>query len=619
MGCATAEKIDDNHIDDHVETEIQACFDIHAPKCFFTYAGAGSGKTRSLVNTLNFIKENFGVGLNMHSKQVAVITYTNAACDEILSRVEYSSIFFVSTIHSFLWELIRPYQHDIKKWVKDNIQKKLEETEAAEAKGRKGTKTSNERLKKIEGYKRRLEKLDSVRKFSYNPIGENVGYASLDHADIIKMGSEFIKNKDTMQNILVSRFPILLIDESQDTKKELVDALLTVNKNHNSDIIIGMFGDTMQKVYLDGKDNLAACIPEDWVKPTKVMNHRSTKRIVQLANSIRSCVDDKIQQPRSNSMEGVVHLFIADSLSDKAKVEFLTAKRMAKLTSDSKWENAENYKSLILEHHMAAKRLGFFNLFSPLYANKKLSQSVLEGSLPEARLFSQMIFPIIEANKQGNRFEISKIVKQYSPLLSKENFQKAGVNQLSCIQTANQAVLSLCEIFQKKTLPSCIEVLKEVSQTGLLELPDRTSKLLADYIAGEDVLLDSLQQALSISVCEMESYCSYVDGATSFATHQGVKGLEYPRVMVVMDDAEAEGFLFSYEKLFGAQEMSDTDLKNEREGKDNSISRTRRLFYVACTRAKQSLALVAYTKDRDTVKKTMIDNRWFNEDEIEFV
>lgn len=65
--------------------------------------------------------------------------------------------------------------------------------------------------------------------------------------------------------------------------------------------------------------------------------------------------------------------------------------------------------------------------------------------------------------------------------------------------------------------------------------------------------------------------------------------------------------------------MSDTDFDNEKQGKDNSISRTRRLFYVACTRAKDSLALVAYTKDKELVKQTVLSNKWFDESEVEFV
>lgn len=83
-----------------------------------------------------------------------------------------------------------------------------------------------------------------------------------------------------------------------------------------------------------------------------------------------------------------------------------------------------------------------------------------------------------------------------------------------------------------------------------------------------------------------------------------------------IDDAEAKGFLFSYEKLFGVKLKTETDIKNEREGKDNSITRTTRLFYVACTRAQKSLAIIAYTYDCEAVKATAMKNNWFEDDEI---
>ena len=461
--------------------------------------------------------------------------------------------------------------------------------------------------------------MDFVRKFSYNPNGENVGYDSLDHADVIKMGSEFIKNKVIMQQVLICRFPILLIDESQDTKKELVDALLDVYADNADKMVIGMFGDTMQKIYLDGKDDLANSIPDSWVKPIKVMNHRSAKRIVQLANSIRLCVDDKEQKPRTDAAEGTVHLFITDSLDDKRQIELNVAKRMSQLTLDKEWEEECSYQSLILEHHMAASRLGFRNLFAPLYKNKKLAQSVLDGSLPEARIFSQVIFPLLDADRAGNKFEVAKIIKQYSPLISKDSLQEMDADQRQCLRNANKAKESLCRLFDKNEEPACIDVLKEVSNTGLLKLSERMLRLVSNSEEEQDVQVAALKQALSVPVSEMRSYCLYIEGHSSFSTHQGVKGLEYPRVMVIMDDTEAEGFLFSYEKLFGAKELSDTDLENERQGKDSSISRTRRLFYVACTRAKESLAIVAYTQDKESVKQTVIQNKWFSESEVEFI
>ena len=62
--------------------------------------------------------------------------------------------------------------------------------------------------------------------------------------------------------------------------------------------------------------------------------------------------------------------------------------------------------------------------------------------------------------------------------------------------------------------------------------------------------------------------------------------------------------------------MTDTDRRNQAEGKGSSVIRTMRLFYVTCTRAKQSLALIAYTDDVNAVKKTVLSNNWFFEDEI---
>ena len=86
------ESIDD-HVDDHVDQEIQACFSKKNPKCFFVFAGAGSGKTRSLISILTFLDKERGESLMMNGKQIAVITYTNAACDEISRRLHYNPYF----------------------------------------------------------------------------------------------------------------------------------------------------------------------------------------------------------------------------------------------------------------------------------------------------------------------------------------------------------------------------------------------------------------------------------------------------------------------------------------------------------------------------------------------
>jgi len=163
-------------------------------------------------------------------------------------------------------------------------------------------------------------------------------------------------------------------------------------------------------------------------------------------------------------------------------------------------------------------------------------------------------------------------------------------------------------------------VLTSIKKTGLFDLGRRVESILDDSVeSSDDKKVVALRKALSVPFDELERYSAYVTGNTKFATHQGIKGLEFPRVMVVMDDVEARGFLFSYEKLLGAKAKTDTDIKNEREGRDTSIMRTTRLFYVACTRAQKSLAVVAYSEDINAVKSTAISNGWFTEEEIHIV
>lgn len=614
----TAQQLSDNHIDDHVDDEIKLCFSEDSPKSFFMFAGAGSGKTRSLINALSFLDKEMGAKFSAHSKQVAVITYTNAACDEISKRLQYKPIFAVSTIHSFLWELIKNYQTDIKAWVIESLKKDIAELNEKQAKGRGGD-AAVKRAEEIKRKTTRLAKIETVKKFSYNPNGDNAGYDSLSHSEVVKMGSEFIATEETMQEILVGKYPVLLIDESQDTKKELVDALLVVYEKYKTRFTIGMFGDTMQRIYTDGKDNLASCIPDEWEKPKKVMNHRSATRIVKLANTIRNTIDKQQQRPRSDAETGTVRLFIADSSANKEEVERRAAKIMAEKAIDNNWLDASKYKSLILEHHMAASRFGFFDLYSPLNESKSFDTSLREGSISELSFLSNVVSPLVKAYQNDNDFEISRIVRQYSPLLEKKAFQKKTEDQAKLLQVTENAVEELLLLWKDGAIPACADILKAIKKTNLFSLNDRVDDILSEPVKDEDKKVTALRKALSVPFNELERYSAYVTDNTQFATHQGVKGLEFPRVMVIIDDIEAKGFLFSYEKLFCARSKTDTDIKNEREGKDTGIMRTTRLFYVACTRAEKSLAVIAYTENTEAVKNTAVSNGWFSEEEIELL
>ena len=117
MTVAQPAKVDDD-IDGHVDTEIAECLNLSSPRSFFLFAGAGSGKTRSLVTALWHIQKTLSESLKLKGQRVGVITFTNAASDEIKGRLLFDPLIDVRTIHSFAWSLIDGLNHDIREWLR---------------------------------------------------------------------------------------------------------------------------------------------------------------------------------------------------------------------------------------------------------------------------------------------------------------------------------------------------------------------------------------------------------------------------------------------------------------------------------------------------------------------
>ena len=634
-----SDELDDHALDASVEEEIFACLDPAKPKSFFLYAGAGSGKTRSLVNALQKIQETRRKQLLLEGRGVAVITYTNNACDEIKRRLDFDPLVNVSTIHSLAWSLISNFHADIREWLREDIRKKLIELEEAAAKGKPGTKAAQDRQRSITISNKRLARLDSIKRFVYSPTGDNRTRDAISHSEVIGITADFLKARPVLQNILVCKYPILLIDETQDTNKNLMDAFLAVQQAHAERFCLGLFGDTMQRIYADGKVGLEKAIPADWATPVKKLNYRCPQRVIQLINRIRSDADGQIQQGRSGCPQGDVRFFILpNSMMGSANVEEQFASKMAEVTGDAGWSKGE-FKTLILEHHMAARRLGFDAMFAPLYEVDRLRTSLLDGSLSTLRVFSEEVLPIVEAYRSGDEFKVAEIARKHSPLLRTEALSAAGPNQLIQLQKTKAAVEEFAKLWVDNE-PTFQQVLDILAATKLFAIPDALKIFVSqaemdttadmpaeDMAAGDegdeaepskvDIELEGWRKFLETPFDQIKAYADYVAGTSLFGTHQGVKGLEFPRVKLVVSDEEARGFLFSYEKLFGAKAKSAADIKNEVTGNETTIDRTRRLFYVTCSRAMKSLVIVAYSEQPDTVRAHVVNEGWFAPEEVE--
>lgn len=619
----------DDHFDDAADELIRSCIDFDNPKSFFLYAGAGSGKTRSLVNAIRHVCREHGRRLAMSGQRIGVITYTNAACDEIKQRLEFDVRVEVSTIHSFAWTLISGFDMDIREWLIKNLQKEIAELKEQQSRGRPNTKASIDRARSIDSKSRRLSTLGEIRRFVYSSTGDNRTRDALNHAEVIAMTAEFLTVKPALQRLLISRYPVLLIDESQDTNRRLMDALLSLQAKHEARFCLGLFGDTMQRIYADGKVGLSEAIPASWARPEKKMNHRCPTRVIKLINRIRSDDDGQEQRGRTNKPEGHVRLFVMPAeTSDKISVEAEVSRRMAALSGDQGWTAAMNaVKALTLEHHMAARRFGFEAFFDALYPVERLRTGLLDGSLTGVTFFSGDVLPLVQAMSAGDKFRMAAVVRMRSPLLDRARLEAAGKDQISLIKNAKAACDSLHTLCSGETSPSLLTVLRNVAASGLFTVPESLSIFVVpadaevedDSEDDEDTQSEAVAwgRALNASLEQFEKYDQYVRGTSQFDTHQGVKGLEFPRVMVIISDEEARGFMFSFDKLFGTKEKSKADLDNEVGGRETTIERTRRLFYVTCSRAEQGLAIVYYSNSPDAVKLAVVERGWFDEFEVE--
>jgi DNA helicase-2/ATP-dependent DNA helicase PcrA len=364
------------------------------------------------------------------------------------------------------------------------------------------------------------------------------------------------------------------------------------------------------------------------------MNHRCPKRVVELINRVRQDDDGEKQVPRSDAAAGTVRLFVVSQGADKPATEAAVAGRMRAITGDKGWsEGYDATKILALEHKMSARRFRFERFFEPLYAVERIITSFMQGTGAGIGFFTREVLQLVAALRVTDRFAVASIVRKTSPLLDRKALEDAGEGQAEMLAAAKAACDGLLSLVSGDAVPTAREVLRYIAEKRLFIVPDVLAPFVApDEPVEEEDAADNDEEQLSLKtelggwrlaleapLDEIERYDRYIRGASSFDTHQGVKGLEFPRVMVVVSDEEAHGFMFAYDKLFGAKSKSETDLKNEAVGKETTIDRTRRLFYVICSRAEESLAIVYYADALEAARAAMVKQGWFAEDEIEII
>lgn len=531
--------------------EMLDCLDTR--RSFVLEAGAGAGKTHSLVEALKHLVQTRGDHLLRNAQRVACITYTNVASDEIKSRIGGDEAVFTGTIHSFCWSLIAPFQAELRA-----------------------------KLPSLHHWQEKLAEAGGIgmRRVDYN-LGHAVvrgDAAMLGHNDVPALAAALM-DSTKFRRIILARFPVILIDEYQDTDRGFAEALQRHFVATESGPLVGFFGDHWQRIY----ERTCGEVREPKVKRIgKGANFRSAPAIVRVLNAMRPELPQEVRDPHADGSAIVLHTnqwagtrrtdsVWKGDLPDGVAHEALERAK-ARLRA-SGWEfEPSRTKILMLTHRILAREQGYIGIAKVF--EKVGSEAFAKKEDPYIKFLVDVVEPACDAYA-NNRFGCMFDVLGGGPTIRTRDDKAAWVRDMD----------ALVSLRAKGSIGDVLDFLKPRER---IHVPDDVATI--ERMRGQPGLDESngrrcarAEALRAVPFSELAALRDYIEDRTPFATKHGVKGAEFDDVLVVIGRGWAN---FDFNKMlewFSAAPPAD---------KLEAFERNRNLFYVACSRSRQRLAVV---------------------------
>lgn len=527
------------------DDKIREC--IEQGRSFLLDAGAGSGKTGSLVRALNLIRSERRTALIRNAQKVACITFTNVAKDEIGERTEHDPLFVVSTIHDFLWSTIKPFQKEL----------------------RQALQELNERLpprsrRKVESAELATALAGNIR-ITYSDRGARFLEGRIFHDDLLEIASLMFAAHPLLAKALAARYPIIFVDEYQDTNPLVISILLSHVMATARPPVIGFFGDKMQSIYSDGVGEIAPELRAGLEEIRKEENYRCARSVIRVLNRIRTDIE---QKPAGENVEGTA---VYISLAGAGPDDDIVGKARAIAIEKFGWGEDCAPKTLFLTHRLIARRAGYEDLWRCYSDRGGFYRDRFQAGEDElAGFLVRRLEPLLAAWRQGRAGRVIALLNEVGSLLAgatEKSRTKDALNDLDA-RAGGAATIR--------------DVASFVRESGLMPLPDVLDRWLdqepSDAEEAEKAFFSAF---LAVPYAQVAAYNGILLNNLPYSTKHGVKGDEFDTVLVVLDDQGAGWNQYSFENMLSGADTSEQRLR-----------RTRNLFYVSCSRAKRNLAVI---------------------------
>ena len=580
--------------------------------CFKVYAGPGAGKTYFLVQNVKNIVQTNRLISNSNLRKVLCITYTNAAVGEIKDRLfDFSTLIEVCTIHSFVIEhIIKPFQENLISLMKSDFEidvnnEGLPITSQIEGLGilhginkeeiyefveRESGEECIDYSKKVMGdlgvdissfdrnnpgktkikYAKKIKEnhVKAIKKYVWSVVRR------LTHDEILYFGYRIIQTNPTALYTLRVKFPFVFVDEFQDTNPMQTLLIKLIGEKST---IVGVVGDIAQSIYsfqgAKPKDFSSFRIEQTSNEEYAIDNNRrSTQSIVNFCNFLRKSDDSITQQcVRIDAEEKSVKFFIGNSSDVRQKLSDYIAEGAVVLTRT--WAAAFDYIQDV-EPEQAKLLKTIYNS----YFNTPISirdEIVTNNNVTWVRAF-RFVFMLWNGYNSGSLYDMISAITLYTKidrnkLSVKAIFQldKIARNMFSTIENTSLT----CEVIQKFN--------DELLKDEYTELRNFLGNDFSGIPIFDEQEQDKLKNAVNALYWDTSSrlFTEVFSENSKYMTIHQAKGLEWDKVIVAAVPSKKDNITLS--QMFETPLLVDED----------SASEFVRMYYVACSRAKNELII----------------------------
>ncbi len=579
-------------------------------------AGAGSGKTRVLINRIGYILENEGV----YPSNILAITFTNKATKEIkdrlsgvLEQLDYETRYLNAyTFHGFCSSILRQFIDTLGYSKNFEILSEYNRTkylfEAAKlakiidsngfVEGNKVTPKNFLKLLKSMEKRRDRHEEELVELYSHFTALKKRDDV-LDFDDLLILSVKLLKEQEDIRNYLSNKYKYILVDEFQDTNSiqfELIDLLVNGKERPNLFVV----GDQNQGIYgFRGANHRAIeMISKKYGSRTIMLqeNYRSTSSILELSNNVISKNSSKLKYEQVTSNEKGELPVYHEANSDDEEARYVSD-IICDLV-DNKGYSYNDFAVIYRANRLSRKFEEAFRLFKipykmygglSFYDRKEVQDIVSYLRVITSTTYIQALTRVINTPKRGiGSASVEKLFSSYSgegDLIEQIADDELGFSNAKIRQFAMD-IIDIRNNIESIDLPEIIDAV--LSKFGYLEYlrkeePDtykdreqniyeiKTALMEAQYKfdgSNTDILLGYLDEISLLTGEEEDSI------GVSVATMHKTKGLEFKVVFVVGLEDDILPAVWSFET-------------------NESIEEERRIFYVAVTRAEQMLYLTS--------------------------